>query len=483
MLDSLLKKLQLLLGVTFLIGSILFYLILKDFHKEKADKSVQSALLTSQAMREYISKYQKPAIAKIVKENKLSEDLFDPALMSSTYIVDHVHNIYQKNYAAAGIHIYEDVNYKFASNNPTNINNKATPFESKILKKFNESNISSYKETIEYKGKETLFFAIPVTRNSTDCLQCHGDPKDAPRDMLDIYGSENGFYENIGEIRAINAMYSTLDANNAMLKVYFLVEAMMFIVFLGIYFTVRYFVIQLNDKDKFIAKQSKFAAMGEMISMIAHQWRQPLTGISMTTNNLLLDIELGAVDEKVLQDNLEIVNKQVEYLSHTIDDFKNFFRPDHKPEEVNIAALVKEACMVIDSSIKSAGMKIETEIDEKLTIVTLKNDVMQIILNLIKNSMDAYENNKISDRTIEIKVVNKPKRIELYFKDYAGGISKEIIDKIFDPYFSTKDKKTGTGLGLYMSKMITESHLSGYLDVESEAPSTTFKIALIKKGI
>lgn len=105
----------------------------------------------------------------------------------------------------------------------------------------------------------------------------------------------------------------------------------------------------------------------------------------------------------------------------------------------------------------------------------------QIILNLVKNSMDAYVEKKIENRVIEISAVDKPKRVEIVVKDYAGGIPKEIIEKIFDPYFSTKDKKNGTGLGLYMSKMIVEEHLCGYLDVKVEGVSTIFTISLMKK--
>jgi C4-dicarboxylate-specific signal transduction histidine kinase len=223
--------------------------------------------------------------------------------------------------------------------------------------------------------------------------------------------------------------------------------------------------------------------MGEMIGMIAHQWRQPLTGMGMSINNLLLDIELQDVDEKRSQESLELINKQIAYLSTTIDDFKNFFKPGIEAETVNVAKLVRESCMIIDSSIKSSSVEIKLNISDDLTILTKKNDVTQIILNLVKNSMDAYEENKIENKIIEISAVDKPKRVEIIIKDYAGGIPKEIIDKIFDPYFSTKGKKNGTGLGLYMSKMIAEDHLCGYLDVETKGSSTTFKIELIKKGV
>ena len=221
--------------------------------------------------------------------------------------------------------------------------------------------------------------------------------------------------------------------------------------------------------------------MGEMISMIAHQWRQPLTGMSMTTNNLLLDIELQDIDEKRFKDSLEIVNKQIEYLSHTIDDFKNFFKPNIKSEAVDINKLIDDSCTIIDSTIKSNGIEIERNYLDGVTVVITKNDLIQIILNLLKNSMDAYVENKIENRIINISTNQTSQKAFIRVKDNAGGIPEEIIEKIFDPYFSTKDKKNGTGLGLYMSKMIIESHLNGQLLVETRDSSTTFTIILPKR--
>lgn len=479
--ESLLKKIKIIFILFFILGTVIFYFTLKEFHQEKANQLIEENVLMFDSMQEFIANYQKPAVYKLMNDKNLSQDYFDPTLLSSTYIISHIYEVFKENYAKKHSDSRKNIELRFPSNNPTNPINQATPFEAEVLKKFNNSDIKSYKEIVTHNGKETLFFALPVARNNELCLQCHGDPSKAPKDMIKIYGDKNGFNEKLGEIRAIDAIYSPIDSDNEMIKFFILIEAMMLVVFFGIYFTVKYFVLQLSDKDKFIAKQSKFAAMGEMISMIAHQWRQPLTGMSMTTNNMLLDIELQDIDEKRFQDNLETINKQIAYLSETIDDFKNFFKPNMKMEEVGVAYLVKDTCMIIDSTLKSNGVEIKNSIDENIKLFTQKNDVKQIILNLVKNSMDAYVEKKIENRVIEISAVDKPKRVEIVVKDYAGGIPKEIIEKIFDPYFSTKDKKNGTGLGLYMSKMIVEEHLCGYLDVKVEGVSTIFTISLIKK--
>lgn len=481
MLTHLLNRLKIILIITFVCGSIVFYFVLKEYHEAETFDFIQENVTIFEATQQYVSKFQKTAIKKLVDDGRLSKDYFDPALMSSTYVISNIDKIFHEIHEKSSVHVHEELEFRFPSDNPTNLVNKADAFESEVLKKFNSSDISSYSQIIERDGEDVLFFALPVRKNTKECLQCHGNSKDAPKDMIDIYGDKNGFNEKVGEIRAINAVYSTIDSDGKMMIFFIAVELLMLSVFIAIYMIVRYFVIKLTEKDKFIAKQSKFAAMGEMISMIAHQWRQPLTGMSMTTNNLLLDIELQDIDEERFKDSLEIVNKQIEYLSSTIDDFKNFFRPEQKSEKVGIAKLVKESCMIIDSSLKSAGVEMKIDISDEITILTTKNDITQIILNLVKNSMDAYSENKIENKIIEISAVDKPNRVEIIVKDYAGGIPKEIIDKIFDPYFSTKDKKNGTGLGLYMSKMIIEDHLSGYLDVEVQGSSTTFKIKLIKK--
>lgn len=480
MLDNLLNKIKVMFIITFLIGSVVFYYTLKDFHEEELKQQIQDDIYRIESMQQFVSQYQKPSIYKLIAENNISKDYFEPSLMSSTFIVSHINEIFEKNHLQGTNHSHEKFEFKFASDNPTNLKNKANAFESEILKKFNSSDISFYQEKIERNGKEVLFNAIPVRANTKACLRCHGDPKDAPEGMKKVYGDKNGFYEKEGDIRSINVIYSSVDSDGSMLKFYLSIETLMFIIFLSIYFTVRFFVLQLSEKDKLIVKQSKFAAMGEMISMIAHQWRQPLTGMRITTNNMILDIDLEDIDEKRFKENLEIVNKQIDYLSDTIDDFKNFFKPNVKPELVDINKLIDDSCMIIHTTIKNSGVELHKDYSLGVSVFTHKNDLTQIILNLVKNSMDAYVDGNIDTRVIYISTSENDKNVFIKVKDNAGGIPSEILEKIFDPYFSTKDKKNGTGLGLYMSKMIIESHLNGELDVYTENHSTIFTIRVPK---
>ena len=478
MLDSLMKKIIILFIFTFLLGSGIFYYILNDFYEKEAFKLIKEKILLSDAMQKYVSLYQKPTIYKLIKENKLKKDFFDPTLMSSTFIITHVDSIYKENALREQLKIGA-FNFKFASDNPTNPLNKATPFESNILKKFNTSKIKSYSQKINKEDAKYIFFALPSRKNTKTCLGCHGNPSDAPKQMIQQYGSKNGFYEKLNYIRAINVIYAKIDANDDMLKFFLLVELLMLLIFLSIFFIVRFFIVRLKQKDELITKQSRFAAMGEMIAMIAYQWRQPLTGMGMTTNNMLLDIELEDVDNKRFTTNLKLINKQISYLSSTINDFKDFFQSNKKYEEVDLNTIIKESCQIIQTTLSKNSIIINQDHNKDIKkIITLKNDLIQIILNIVKNAMDAYMENEVIHKEINIKILQNSKNTTINITDNAGGIPNDIIEQIFDPYFSTKSKKNGTGLGLYMSKMIIQDHLHGELLVDVENHSTTFSIII-----
>ena len=483
MLDSLIKKIIILFVGTFLVGTAIFYIILNNFYEKEAFKLIKEKTLLSAAMQKYVATYQKPVIYKLMEQEIINKEFFDPAIMSSTFIISHINDIYKKDILSEQFRINQ-FDFKFASDNPTNLVNKTTPFESKILEKFNSSDITSYSQKLKKNGDDYIVFALPGAKNTAKCLKCHGDPNDAPKQMTERYGSKNGFFEDVGHIRSINVIYAQIDAQGDMMKFFFVVETLMLFTFLSIFFIVKHFIIKLKQKDELLAKQSRFAAMGEMIAMIAHQWRQPLTGMGMITNNMLLDIDLEDIDSKRFTTNLEVINKQINYLSNTIDDFKDFFKSNKNYEEINLNTIVTESCQIIQTTLKQNSISVNQNENENIkNIKTLKNDLVQIILNLIKNAMDAYIENEISPRDINIEIIQDLKNTTLKISDNAGGIPKDIIDKIFDPYFSTKSEKNGTGLGLYMSKMIVQDHLCGDLLVDVKGSSTTFSIIIPRKVI
>lgn len=236
---------------------------------------------------------------------------------------------------------------------------------------------------------------------------------------------------------------------------------------------------EIKNKEEMMIAQSRHAAMGEMISMIAHQWRQPISVIAMACNNILIDIELESIDNEQLKDSAESMLEQTKYLSQTIEDFRNFFKPDKKREIVNPKEVVEETLSIISSSLESNNINVIFEKADDCKVSIFSRELLQVFLNIVKNAKEAFEGKNIENKIIEISItkINKTVKIEIY--DNAGNIDEKIKDKIFDPYFSTKDEKTGTGLGMYMSKTIIEKHLNGELGFYNKGEGVVFYINLI----
>jgi PAS domain S-box-containing protein len=230
-----------------------------------------------------------------------------------------------------------------------------------------------------------------------------------------------------------------------------------------------------RQKDKTMLQQSKLAQMGEMISMIAHQWRQPLSAISATSGSLSLKSQIGDIDK---QTTIELSNKITEYAQHlssTIDDFRNFFKENKTQEMTTFKEMLLATLSIVEVSLKNENIAIELNIKTTSTeLLTYVNEVKQVILNIIKNAEDALLDKKIQNPKIIIEIQEN----RLSISDNAGGIAEEIIERIFEPYFSTKTQKDGTGLGLYMSKTIIEDHCSGELNVSNHKDGATFSIKL-----
>jgi len=219
-----------------------------------------------------------------------------------------------------------------------------------------------------------------------------------------------------------------------------------------------------RQKDQHIIQQSRLAQMGEMISMIAHQWRQPLAAISSTSTAINLKAKLHKLDEATIIDSSDKIIKYSQHLSTTIDDFREFFKSNKEKKDTTYSELIKSVLNIVQIAIENKNIKIITNLNCKNTFNTYPNEVKQVILNLIKNAEDVLVEKNIKNPMIRIETVNSI----LTISDNGEGISKDIMDKIFDPYFSTKIKKDGTGLGLYMSKTIIEDHCNGKLSVENK---------------
>ncbi len=219
-----------------------------------------------------------------------------------------------------------------------------------------------------------------------------------------------------------------------------------------------------NKKAQMLYQQSKLASMGEMISNIAHQWRQPLSLISTISSSLIVQIELGIFDNKDGKRDLEKVMRSVEYLSTIIEKFRNFFNPNNEKEAFSIDAIVRENLEIFETSYKSYNIEFILDLNQS-DIIGYKFELIQVIINILNNAKDALleKVNSENRRLIFMKCYKTNDNIIIKIYDNAGGINANLKKKIYEPYFTTKHQSQGTGLGLYMSNEIIKNHFKGEL--------------------
>ena len=218
-------------------------------------------------------------------------------------------------------------------------------------------------------------------------------------------------------------------------------------------------ITEQKKKEKLLFEQSKMASMGEMIGNIAHQWRQPLSLISTASTGMQLKSECNILEDDELHKTCSLINTNAQYLSQTIDDFKNFIKGDREKEIFNLSKEIESFLHIIEGSKVDHAIDIILDIDKSIEINGYKNELTQCLINLFNNSKDALENS--SKKLIFISAIPKDDTIILAFKDNAGGIAPEILGKIFEPYFTTKHKSQGTGLGLHMTYNLITDGMGG----------------------
>ncbi len=225
-------------------------------------------------------------------------------------------------------------------------------------------------------------------------------------------------------------------------------------------------ITKLKEKEQIIMQQSKMAAMGEVLENIAHQWRQPLSSISTASTGVKIQNEMGILNNKTLNESMAMINDSAQYLSKTIDDFRGFFRPNQKKEYFKISDAIEKVMLIVGNKYKNENINFEKDIED-FQILNYDNALIQVLINIFSNSQDAFYENKIEDKFIFIDVYDDEYSAIIQIKDTAGGIPSKIIQKIFEPYFTTKDKSLGTGIGLYMCEEIVKKHMKGTINVEN----------------
>ena len=232
--------------------------------------------------------------------------------------------------------------------------------------------------------------------------------------------------------------------------------------------TVNKEIIKNDEKNKLLFQQNKMAAMGEMIENIAHQWRQPLSIITTSASSIKLKKEYGVLEDKECEESLNYIIDTANYLSNTIDDFRYYFSPQKNKNLFKSIDLIEKALNIVKISFNKNDIKIIKEIED-CEVLTFENELLQVIINILNNAEDELiKKEKDFEKYLFIKIVKEKNTLEIFIKDNAGGIKEEIIDRIFEPYFTTKHKSKGTGIGLYMCEEIINKHIKGTISVSNE---------------
>jgi len=235
-----------------------------------------------------------------------------------------------------------------------------------------------------------------------------------------------------------------------------------------------YYLVSIIDVTKelkqeaLILSQAKNAAMGEMLSMITHQWKQPLSLISVLSSNMEVELDLDRFDKEKFKKNIDNINNQIEYMVDTSNDFKSFFDQNTQKIELNIRNCIERSIKFTSASLKNNSIKLSVAYEKDIDYIACgyKNDICQVLMTIINNAKDILKNQD-GEKLIEIKVSQVENKTLITIKNNGALINDEIIEKIFMEHFTTKKDKSGNGLGLYIAKKIVTEHLDGNLFVQN----------------
>jgi len=238
-----------------------------------------------------------------------------------------------------------------------------------------------------------------------------------------------------------------------------------------------YYHLKVRYRQRLLLeKQAKLAGMGSMINNIAHQWRQPLSRINSTVTVMKLLLDSDKVEKELLEQKLDSIEKNTQYMSDTIEDFMHFFHPGKEKTHFLLQECIEKALNL--TGISSKNIKVSINTDKEIGVYTYEKELTQVILVILNNAMDNFQIRSILEPKIDIYLKTEHEKAILSIHDNGGGIEEKEPDRIFEPYYTTKFKHEGTGLGLYMAKLLTENSMGGYLRVKNSDNGALFEIGL-----
>ncbi|OGT96334.1 MAG: hypothetical protein A2X80_07545 [Geobacteraceae bacterium GWB2_52_12] len=233
---------------------------------------------------------------------------------------------------------------------------------------------------------------------------------------------------------------------------------------------------EVNRKDQMLIKQSRQADMGEMINNIAHQWRQPLNNLGLLIQNMQLMQEIGELTPDILRSDCREAMEIIFFMSRTIEDFRDFFRQDKEKKAFIINEVVSKTLNFISATLENSNIRVEVNATDDVTAIGYQNEYFQVLLNIIANARDVLVEKRPAFPLIRISITNEDELSVVKIRDNGGGIPTEVIPRIFDSYFTTKGHGKGTGIGLYMSKVIIEKNCGGRLSAYNVDDGAEFRI-------
>lgn len=237
-------------------------------------------------------------------------------------------------------------------------------------------------------------------------------------------------------------------------------------------------IAKRKEQESLLIHQSRLAAMGEMIAAIAHQWRQPLNALSLVLQNIRMQHRMGLLTEPSMDRMQEKSEQLVQRMSATIDEFRNFFKPRGQVESFPLATAVRSAAGILEGVFRNHGIRFELECDESLELAGIPGEFSQVMLNLLANAKDAVLETRRPDPAIQVRASRERESVVITVEDNGGGIPAAILPRIFEPYFTTKEEGKGSGIGLYMSKMIVENNMNGRLEADNTEVGARFRVVL-----
>jgi C4-dicarboxylate-specific signal transduction histidine kinase len=232
----------------------------------------------------------------------------------------------------------------------------------------------------------------------------------------------------------------------------------------------------LREKEQLLVQQNRLAAMGEMVNNIAHQWRQPLNSLGLAIQQLPLFYDSPRFTREFLSEKTGKAMSLIQYMSRTIDDFRNFFSTDKEMKLFEIKQVIEHAVALVEDSFREKEITVNIRIDGDIKVKVFYNEYTQVLVNILSNAQNEFVERNVINALVSIHAFEEGNCSVVTITDNAGGIGSDIIEKIFEPYFTTKGPDKGTGIGLFMSKIIIENNMSGHLTVSNCGNGAEFRI-------